>query len=214
MSKNRQVEILFDFISPFSYLLHEQLHRIPNNVEVKLTPVLFAALLKHWGHLGPVEIEQKRLFTYRHTTWLAEKLGIPFRTPDIHPFNPLPYLRLSIALDNTHDVVSKIFQVIWTKELDPTSEECWNAVCSSLGVRDATPLISAPAVKDSLRSNTELAIELGVYGVPTLCYDNELFWGLDSLDVLLDYLEKPDLFNREAMTRLKHIKDGTKAVND
>lgn len=214
MSKDRQVEIFFDFISPFSYLLHEQLHRIPGDVKVKLTPVLFAALLKHWGHLGPVEIEQKRLFTYRHTTWLAEKLGIPFHTPDTHPFNPLPYLRLSIALDNTHEVVSKIFQVIWTKELDPTSEECWNTVCSSLSVSDVNSLISAQAVKESLRSNTESAIEQGIYGVPTLRFNNELFWGLDSLEVLLDYLETPDMFNREAMTRLKHIKDGTKPTNN
>ena len=59
--------------------------------------MLFAGLLNHWGQKGPAEIPAKRRWTYRWCTWWARELGIPFRFPAAHPFNPLPHLRLSLA---------------------------------------------------------------------------------------------------------------------
>ena len=40
------------------------------------------------------------------------------------------------------------------------------------------------AVKDVVRSNTEAAMDLGIFGAPTMVYQGELFWGNDRLDVL------------------------------
>jgi len=37
----------FDFISPFAYLQHCQLDRLPELVEVNYKPILFAGLLNH-----------------------------------------------------------------------------------------------------------------------------------------------------------------------
>ncbi len=204
-SKCRNVDLYFDYVSPFAYLLNEQLHRLPNNVRINHIPVLFAGLLKHWGQLGPVEVEGKRQFTYRHTTWLAEKLDVTFKIPSPHPFNPLPYLRLSIALGNSQDIVSKIYEVLWTRDLDPTSQECWNAVCEVLSITNSIEQISAPEVKMALRTNTESAIELGVFGVPTFVIDGEIFWGLDSIEFLFDYLADNGLFRNPAMDRLSRI---------
>ena len=57
----------FDPISPFVYLAF---HRLPEELQgcsysVEYRPVLFAGLLKHWGHKGPAEIEPKRAWTFR-----------------------------------------------------------------------------------------------------------------------------------------------------
>lgn len=195
----------FDFISPFSYLLHEQLHRLPDEVEINHCPVLFAGLLKHWGSLGPVEIDAKKIFTYRHTTWLAEKLKIPFRVPDTHPFNPLPYLRLSIAMNNDAELVTRIFRAIWTSDNDPATETGRHAIWKTIGIPHADDLVNTPQVKATLLSNTQHAIKQGVFGVPSVSANGELFWGLDSLDLLLDYLEHPDMFEHESMSRLNQI---------
>ena len=203
----RTVDHYFDYVSPFAYLLNEQLHRLPKDVQINHIPVLFAGLLKHWGQLGPVEVDKKRLFTYRHTTWLAERLGVGFRFPNPHPFNPLPYLRLTIALDNNPDVVNEIYRIIWTQDCDPTSMDCWNLVCNTLGVADAVELISDVKVKSALRTNTDSAIALGVFGVPTITADGELFWGLDSMEMLNDYLADRSLFDKKNRDRLEHIQD-------
>jgi len=203
--KTTQVDCYFDFVSPFAYLLHEQLHRLPEGASVNFIPVLFAGLLKHWGNLGPVEIEQKKIFTYRHVTWLANQLNIEFRIPDTHPFVPLPYLRLTVAMDNEPELITKIYRAIWTTQFNPATEkgraEIWNAV----GISDADALANNPAVKQTLISNTAKACELGVFGVPTLVIDEQVFWGLDSLELAIDYITDTSLFSVEKMTRLEKI---------
>lgn len=199
------VDCYFDYVSPFSYLLHEKLHRLPEGTSVNHIPVLFAGLLKHWGSLGPVEIERKKIFTYRHCTWLAERLDIPFRIPDTHPFIPLPYLRLSIAKGNDVELITRIFRAIWTKEHDPATDAGRQAIWNEIGVPDADDLIGNTTVKQALIANTQNAIENGVFGVPTLIADGELFWGLDSMELLLDYLSDRNLFKHSEMKRLERI---------
>ena len=63
---------------------------------VSYRPVLFAALLKHHGQLGPAEIAPKRDWTYRQVLWLAHTLGVELQLPARHPFNPLALLRLAL----------------------------------------------------------------------------------------------------------------------
>ena len=96
----RQVDWYFDFISPFAYLQFKHFHRLPDDLEVTLHPLLFAGLLNHWEHKGPAEIPAKRTQTYQFTHWHAEQLGVPFRTPPAHPFNPLPALRLAACISS------------------------------------------------------------------------------------------------------------------
>jgi 2-hydroxychromene-2-carboxylate isomerase len=42
--------------------------------------------------------------------------------------------------------------------------------------------IDDPQIKRALREATEAAHELGVFGVPTIAIDDELFWGDDRLE--------------------------------
>lgn len=99
MNKPRMAEWYFDFISPYSYFALHRLDELRDHLEVRLCPVLFAAFLNHHGHKGPAEIPSKRIWTYRHCTWYANRNNIPFKAPAFHPFNPLPWLRMALALD-------------------------------------------------------------------------------------------------------------------
>ncbi|MGI9398942.1 MAG: DsbA family protein, partial [Paracoccaceae bacterium] len=98
----------FDFISPFAYLQFARFPQLPNNLEITPVPAVFGAILQHWGQLGPAEIPPKRRFVYRFFQWNADQLGIPFTMPPMHPFNPIPALRLCTAagagIENTRAV--------------------------------------------------------------------------------------------------------------
>ncbi|HZY16508.1 MAG TPA: DsbA family protein, partial [Ramlibacter sp.] len=48
---------------------------------------------------------------------------------------------------------------------------------------------AAPEVKSELKANTDAAIAGGLFGVPTCEVDGRLFWGLDALPMLRDYLQ-------------------------
>ena len=101
----------FDFISPYSWL---QFAAYPELVAAaELRPVLFAGLLAHWGSKGPAELPTKRTQTYRQTYWIARRRGIDMRYPPAHPFNPIPALRLAIALDSRYAAVKAIFEFVW-----------------------------------------------------------------------------------------------------
>ena len=183
----------FDFLSPFSYLQLAEFDRLPPDLEVTYRPVLFAGLLGHWKHKGPAEIPAKRVQTYRWCHWYAARHGIPFRMPPAHPFNPLRPLRLAVARGAEPGLIRAVFDAIWAEGRDPSDDEEWQALTARLGIADADEAIARPEVKEALRRGTEEAAERGVFGIPTFVIGDELFWGLDTTDLVLDYLKRPGL---------------------
>ncbi len=195
----------FDFVSGFAYLQFATLDRLAG-LDIRFRPVLFAGLLNHHGQLGPAEIPAKRTFTYRQWVWLAKRNGIPFRMPPAHPFNPLPPLRLALALDCRPEAIAAIFEYLWARGGDVADAAAWAALCESLGC--APGIADDPAVKTALRQNTEAAAAAGIFGVPTLAIDDGLFWGFDALDMAADFLADPDLFERGGFSGLENLPVG------
>jgi len=198
----------FDFVSPFSYLQRMMFDRLPAALEIAATPVLFAGLLARWEHKGPAEIPGKRRYTYRYCKWFADRHGITFVMPPAHPFNPLPALRLAVALDSAPEVVDAIFRFVFAEGRDPSDPADWAALTERLGIEDAAARIAEPAVKETLRRNTEAAAARGVFGVPTFAIGEELFWGVEATDMLLDYLRDPGLFAAPEMARISDLPVG------
>lgn len=193
----------FDIISPYAALAVPEIAELCDRHDVVFRPVLFAGLLKAFGHLGPAEIPAKRTQTYRMVQWIADERGIPFRAPPAHPFNPLALLRLLCVRDLTVADAAAAFHLVWGEGRDPQSAETAAALADALGVPVAAA--SDPAVKDRLRSNTEAAVAAGVYGVPTLAIGEELFWGLDAMPMARAYLADPGLFESGEMARVSNL---------
>jgi protein-disulfide isomerase len=63
-------------------------------------------------------------------------------------------------------------------------------------------------VKNQLKNNTEQAIAQGVFGVPTFVVDDKLFWGLDALPMVRQYIEKNPLFVETDWQSAERIKTG------
>lgn len=202
----RQLTLYFDFISPFSYIAFKRLHELPRDVTVELRPVLFAAMLNHYGQKGPAEIQEKRLWSYRWCTWWARELGIPFRFPASHPFNPLHHLRLVIAAGPSRENVGRIFESIWTTGAEASDPAAFKALAKALGVDEAK--LASSEVKDALRRNTEGALARGVFGVPTYDVDGELFWGADALGFVQAFLADPAVLRNAEMRRVDGLPVG------
>lgn len=182
------VEFWFDPVSPFAYLAFEQLPQTLEGLSYHVTyrPVLFAALLKHHHHKGPAEIEPKRAWTYRHVAWLAHHHGIALQLPAVHPFNPLPLLRLALACTApggtpNRRVVEAVMHHVWRGGAAADDAQRLHALAADLApVRDA----HGDDVKTELRASTDAAVAAGVFGVPTIAVDGRLFWGFDALPMV------------------------------
>jgi 2-hydroxychromene-2-carboxylate isomerase len=206
----KHITFYLDFISPYAYLAFEKLPEVlmGHSYSVTYKPILFAALLKHHGQLGPAEIAPKRDWTYRQVQWLAHSKGVALQLPAAHPFNPLGLLRLAVACgvnerggaddgvgSPNRFVVETLFHHVWRSGADAADGARLAAVAAKLA-----PLLDANSerVKAQLKANTEEAIALGVFGVPTLGVDDKLFWGSDALPMLRDYLSGDAWFDGPA----------------
>lgn len=196
----KHITFYLDFISPYAYLAFEQLPAalVGLSYSVHYQPVLFAGMLKHYGQLGPAEIDPKRDWTYRQVLWLAHTLGIPMQMPASHSFNPLQLLRLAIACSPEASpgmpnrfVCETLFRHAWRGGAPADDAQRLEAVSNLLH-----PSLDAGSmeVKEQLKNNTEDAIASGVFGVPALAVDDKLFWGLDSLPMLRAYLQEDTWF--------------------
>ena len=197
----------FDYISPYAYLQSTQLKQLDSIEPVTCTPVLFAGLLNHWENKGPAEIAPKRKWTFREIAWLADCDNIDLNFPSTHPFNPLPLLRLGIVHDNQIDVVQRLFRFVWAEGNVPQDEAAFSALLDELGT-DASAL-QGDDLKKKLLANGELAVKQGVFGVPSLKIDNELFWGYNATLMATSYLTKYKSYPHEKIKRADSLPEGT-----
>ena len=198
----------FDFISPFAYLQFAQFPKLPNNLEITPVPAVFGAILQHWGQLGPAEIPTKRRFVYRFFQWNADQLGISFTMPPMHPFNPIPALRLCTAAGAGIEHTRAVFNLIYGNGIQPDSPEGIQLIGDALNISNPESAMQDPVVKESLRANTAQATSDGVFGVPSFVINGEIFWGGDSTGMMLDFLENPKLFETSEMKRISNMEMG------
>jgi 2-hydroxychromene-2-carboxylate isomerase len=207
----KHITFYLDFISPYAYLAFEELPKTLMGLSYSVTykPLLFAALLKHHGQLGPVEIAPKRDWTYRQVLWQAQARGIPLDMPAAHPFNPLLLLRLATAsqaqgLPNRY-VCETVFRHVWTGGADASDRVRLAALTAQLAPeRDP----SDPSVKDQLKAHADEAISSGVFGVPSMLVDGKVFWGLDALPMLRAYLEGNPWFADTRWDAVRQVPSG------
>ena len=188
----KKITFYLDFISPYAWLAFEELPLALMGLSYSVTykPLLFAALLKHHGQLGPAEIPAKRDWTYRQVQWLAHSKGIALDLPATHPFNPLGLLRLAVATDAKGQpnryVCETLFRQVWVGGADAADPARLAAITQKLApARDPAD----DAVKAQLREHADEAIAHGVFGVPAFEVDGKVFWGLDGLPMLRAYLD-------------------------
>ena len=208
MADRITVSWVFDVISPFAYLGFRDLERLPAHVDLKFVPVLLAGMLSQFGQKGPAEIPSKRRFTYRFVLWRARQMGLAVRFPPAHPFNPLAALRLILAAGAGRRAAAVVLDAVFRDGRDASDPKVIADLARELGIADAERAVSDPKVKRQLRDNTDWAISLGVFGVPTLVIGKELFWGHDAFGMALDYLDDPAAFQGPEMQAVEALPVG------
>lgn len=205
----QRLELCFDYISPFAYfgwLTFRDLAQ-KRNVELVAQPVVFGAILDHWGQLGPAEIAPKRMYTFKTVARYAQKHGLNARGPKAHPFNTLASLRVSLPMvagARQHELIDALFDAIWREGIDGGSPEELARALDARGFEGAALIARTqePAVKEALKASTASAIARGAFGVPTIFIGDELFWGNDSAEWVELYLDGRDPLETSTMKTL------------
>jgi 2-hydroxychromene-2-carboxylate isomerase len=207
-----KIDFCYDLLSPFAHVALARLGELPADVEVRPVPVLLGAILSHWGQRGPAEIEPKRLHTYRIATFLGEQAGLTMNFPPRHPFNPLAALRIMAGANADLAMTRRAFDFVFTQGRAPDNEAELAAFAEAVGAPLA--LAGDDTAKAKLRANTDQAIATGVFGVPSFVVGEdgrvEIFWGVDSFEMLKAWLAERGMFDREPYKALGTVEVGVR----
>ncbi|MFP5457555.1 MAG: 2-hydroxychromene-2-carboxylate isomerase [Bacteriovoracia bacterium] len=201
------VSFYFDYLSPFSYFAWRRLEELSTPVE--LVPVALGPLLNHWGIKGPGEVQPKREFLLKQCLRHSSRANVPFTTPRTHPFNSLYALRLSlreVAGDLQPLVVKTLWEAGWVERIDmgEPDELLLALKRANLPAGELYEKSFTTDAKRALKANIARAISHGVFGVPSFVADEELFWGVDSMDELKAFLQGHDPLDRAKFQELLH----------
>lgn len=193
------IRFYFDYISPNAWLAWARIHEVAraSGRSVEPVPVLFAGLLEASGRPGPAEVPALWRWMVRNVLRKAARHGIPMKPPASHPFNPLLALRVSSLPmpEPVHRrVIDELFRAVWAGGPGVTVPE-EVARCATRAGLDGPAAVreaSSRETKDRLRRRTGEAVAAGVFGVPTMIVEGELFWGHDDLEFLAQFLAGTD----------------------
>ena len=194
------IEFYFDPISPYAWLASTQLHRISaaSNRTIVAKPVLFAGLLKAHGHKGPAEIPAKRAYIFRDVMRRAKMMSLELEGPPSHPFNPLLALRVCTAIEDNQQrlqFAKTIMHKAWSEGMDITDTSLVAKFAEECGLNGDWALSAAAddSIKQALVKQTQHAIELGLFGVPSFTVKGQLYWGDDRIDDVIHFLGQPGI---------------------
>lgn len=201
----------FDYISPYAYVAWFEAQKLASarGRELVPEPIVFAAILNALGQKGPAEIAPKRVYTFKDAYRKAHRAGLPLALPPSHPFNPLLALRATLLVPERerHRAVTALYRATWGGGSGVETEDAVRAALDSAGL-DGADLVrraSDASTKAELKSKTEAAIARGLFGVPTLDVDGELFWGVDGLAFVDAFLDGDDPVPQDAEARWKDL---------
>ena len=201
-----KIHFYFDFISPYAYFAWRKLPALAKkyNRELEAHPVVFGKLLDKWGQLGPAEIPPKRNWLNEYCFRYAALNGFKYNPPKKHPFNPLAALRMSlkeVSGDDQLRVIDSIFEEGWSHGADLGDLSTLTSLLTRQSIDGETlsKKVSESEIKELLIDETTHAIEKGVFGVPTIIIDDNLFWGNDQMDHIELLLDGKDPLDRERL---------------
>jgi 2-hydroxychromene-2-carboxylate isomerase len=213
-------DLFWSFRSPYSYLATRRIVELERgfDVDVRVRVVLPIAvrIAGFFDRVNPLWPP----YLLRDTIRIAESLGIPYAWPQPDPIvqdfatrkvaDQQPYIyRLTrlgaLAAERGRGLpfIDEVSQVIWSgrvagwHEGDHVAAAAARAGCN-LAEMDATSARDAPRLDAVIQQNQADLEAAGHWGVPTMVFEGEPFFGQDRIDLLVWRMRQHGLRERRA----------------
>ncbi len=192
---NLVVDYYFSPQSPWTYLGHDRFAAIAKaaGARVNVRPVDLGKVFPVSGGLPlPKRAPQRQAYRLVELRRFAEHLALPLNLqPKFFPVVGDAAARLIIAVD-AHEgsdaamaLAGALLRAVWAEERDIADPRELAAALGALRLpAQRLADAQAPAVQTRYDTDSQRAIDAGVFGAPSYLVDGELFWGQDRLDFL------------------------------
>ncbi|ROL91096.1 2-hydroxychromene-2-carboxylate isomerase [Pseudomonas chlororaphis] len=194
---SKTVEFFFDLGSPTSYLAYTQLPKICAQTGSQLIyqPMLLGGVFKVTGNASPISIPAKGRYMLQDLARYAKRYEVPLAFNPHFPINTLLLMRAVTGMQLRHPqrfiaFIDCLFRALWVEKRNLNDPATVAAVLSEGGFdpQEVLALTNDEEVKNTLKDKTEQALQRGVFGAPSMFVDNQLFFGQDRLDFVLEAL--------------------------
>ncbi|QID19503.1 2-hydroxychromene-2-carboxylate isomerase [Nitrogeniibacter mangrovi] len=186
-----EVKLFFNFRSPYCYLASKKLWPIVDDYDVRLL----------WRPVGgwhlrssPDRAKSKMPLARQDVARFARRMGIPVNPPPVttDPTRAGAGSLLAEREGLLRPYIVEVMRAEWAHGRDIGDTEVLLEVGERIGLaREAlAAAIRDDALLAQLERNAAEAAELSVIGVPTFVIDEEIFWGQDRIDFVLDALRE------------------------
>jgi 2-hydroxychromene-2-carboxylate isomerase len=192
------VRIYTDYKSPFAYIANQALFELEENEGVKLEWLPYTLRIPEF--MGTVEERtphfwRKVRYSYMDARRYANAQGLTIKGP--RRIYDAFYASAGMLFAQRHGIFRSyhdtVFRRFWNHELELDELGAISAVIAALG--GSAPAFEAyvngPARDEHDRIVTE-AEAIGVFGVPTMVFNGELFWGNDRIALLTERIRAPE----------------------
>ena len=194
------IDFWFDFGSTYSYPAALRIDPLAQaaGVSVRFRPFLLGPLFKAQGWTtSPFNLyPAKGRNMWRDLERVCAELELPFKRPEPFPQNSLLAARVALAgFDQGwgEEFCRAVFRAEFGEGHRIDDAAVMGDILAELQIEPEPVLLAAQsdAIKARLRSETEEAQRLGLFGAPSFtCADGELFWGNDRLEQALAWVGK------------------------
>ena len=194
---SKTVEFFFDLGSPATYLAYTQLPKICEQTDSQLIykPMLLGGVFKATGNASPATIPAKGRYMFEDLDRYAKRYGVPLKFTADLPINTLMLMRAVTGMQMRHPerftaFIDCLFKALWVDGLSLDEPATVVAVLTQNGFdpNEVLALTADEEVKALLKDNTEKAVHRGVFGAPSMFVDDQLFFGQDRLDFVVEAL--------------------------
>lgn len=191
-SLGTEVTFWFDFASAYSYPAAVKAIALEKEgvVRFRWRPFVLGVILQElYPDTSRILVPAvKWRYMMKDIQRVCDALGTPYREPSVFPRSGILAARVFMVADKEswrNEYVSAVFRANFASDLDISSAGILSSILDDCGAANPIDFLNAAedvAIKEQLRSNTDLARELGVFGAPTVTVGAEIFWGGDRME--------------------------------
>lgn len=180
--------------SPWTWLGHRRFSEIvaSHGLVVRVHPVDFGIIFPATGGLPlPKRSPQRQAYRLQELERWRRHLGVPINIhPKFWPVDELLGAGMVRAAGESDPAALRLagalLQAVWAEERNIADRETLLAIAAECDL-DGDALMAgaeSPRMAERRASDSQDAIERGVFGAPTYLLGDQMFWGQDRLDML------------------------------
>ena len=195
-----KIEYYYSVASPYAYMGIDRFQELVKKYSLEVLEKPFDLVGKVFPETGGVPVPKRHPARQKYRLIEIERFGKknnlkinkqPKFFPPADPHKAALFTISTIVNGQNLNFGKEVLTKLWADEQDISQDTVLENICNKLNINfsELKKQAETEEIKNIYLSNSQEAIDKGVFGAPSFILDNELFWGQDRLDFLEDKIK-------------------------